>query len=738
MSPLRAALVLVLASACGGDEGMPTGPNVLLVTLDTTRADRLGCYGYAAARTPAIDALAEAGARFDAARSPVPLTLPSHASLLTGVHPAAHGLHVNFQGAVSDEARTLAEALRGCGYRTGAFVAAWVLNREFGLARGFDRYDDVKDRTGRRAQQAERRGDEVCDAALAWLDEGGDGPFFAWVHFFDAHHPYAPPPSFAGDDLYDGEIAFADAQLARLVAWLDANGLREDTLVIVAGDHGESLGEHGEKTHGLFVYDSVVRVPLVVAWPGRIDAGRVVEEPVGLVDVVPTVLALIAADPGHELDGRNLVGALRGDALPLEPILVESEYPLHSFGWAPLRALVSGEWKYIEAPAPELYRLGDDPNELTNLFASEPDRAARMREALATRLASTTRRSAGAAQIDSGDLEQLGNLGYAGGLGQDVGFDEAAGLRDTKASLHLYAGAVDARGLAADEQHQEVVDLLIPWLADSPESDELWSLMGRAQYELGRFLKAEGAYRKSLRARPDDTDRMTALGDAQRRQGRPDDALTTYRRALSIDGSNGKLHSRAGLMLAQRGELEAALSRFRRHTDLEPDSPSAHCNVGNALMGLRRPREAEVAFRGALEIDAACGQAHATLWRALHMADRRREAVDALRTAHVALPQVGFDLELAWQIAIWDGATTAETREAVQLARAVLDRSTAPRVLDVFAAALAATREFDDAEATAMRAISQMSLDPEALSAVTREAIQSRAKLYRARKPYRE
>ena len=745
MSPARsrrtaaAALsLLLLAGACGGDGA--GGPNVLLVTLDTTRADRIGCYGYEAARTPALDALAAEGVLFERARANVPLTLPSHATILTGVHPGGHGLHVNFQGALSSEVRTLAEDLRARGWRTAAFVGAWVLNAEFGLSRGFELYDDLKDRTLRRAQQAELPADEVCDAALEWLGQDSERPFFAWVHFFDAHDPYEPPARFArvGQGPYDGEIAFADSQLARLVRWLEVTGRRADTIVVVAGDHGESLGEHGEAHHGLFVTESAVRVPLVLSWPGQVEAGTVAADPVGLVDLAPTLLDLLGMERAPTSEGRSLVAALRGGRLPSAPKVLESEYALHAFGWAPVRALVSRGWKYVEAPTPELYDLRNDPDELDNLADSESERAARMRAALATYYGGAVQRDAGEAPLDEVDAGQLGKLGYVGGVAPEVDFEEAALLRDPKTALHIQRGAMRAARLLEQGRNEEVVALLEPLLAESPESDEIWSVLAQARLELGQYPAASEAFEKSLRARPDDALRLISLGDALRLQGRSDEARARYERALEIEPDNGKGHSRLGLVLAQAGRMQDALEHFRRHAELDPTSASAHCNVANALLAQGMVAEGIAALRRALAHDPGCAQAHGALWRALKLAGERRAAIAALRAARDALPDEdgALEVELAWELATWSEASREEGAESLALALAGLERRPRdPRAADALGAAQASLGDFEAAVASAQRALrSAQGLLP----AAQVQSIRERIELYRSRRPYRE
>ena len=334
----------LIQSNCAGKQPAPTaaGFNLLLITLDTVRADRLGAYGYAGVETPNLDRLASEGVRFAEAGSPVPLTLPAHATILSGLLPPRHGVRNNGAERFPEEPATLATRLAAAGYRTGAFIGAFVLDRRFGLGRGFDRYDDEIPRERAADLDAERPGRVVTDRALAWLSEKSEKPFFAWVHLYDAHAPYAPPEPFRtlyADRPYDGEIAEVDAQVGRLLAELDRLGIAGRTVVVVVGDHGEALGEHGELTHGLLLYEPSLHVPLLLRAPGVLPTGWVVETPVSLVDLAPTLAGLLdcplSAKTDRPLDGRDLSRQLRERREPAaEDLYAESLYGT-TFGWSP-------------------------------------------------------------------------------------------------------------------------------------------------------------------------------------------------------------------------------------------------------------------------------------------------------------------------------------------------------------------------------------------------------------------
>jgi arylsulfatase A-like enzyme len=361
-----AAIAVLAAGAVAARDTMlrprPTG--LVVVTLDTTRADRLPAYGFGSVATPAIDGLASQGAVFDEAVSVAPLTLTAHTSLFTGLYPPHHGVRDNTDRALDPAHVTLATLLRERGFRTAAFVGAIVLGADRGLARGFDVYDDG--RAPGLPPPRRRSGREVVDRARAWIDHLDDQPFFLWVHLYDVHAPQALPVEFrrAYGDRYEGGIAYVDDQIGRLLDALERRHRLSNTVIVVAGDHGESLGEHGENEHGIFLYESTLRVPLVLCAPGV--AARRVEGVASLVDVFPTVLRLLRVAVPAAGDGVSLMPALTGGRLPERAIYAESLYAAH-FGWGPLRMVRDGRFKFIDAPTPELYDLASDPNEHQNV-----------------------------------------------------------------------------------------------------------------------------------------------------------------------------------------------------------------------------------------------------------------------------------------------------------------------------------------------------------------------------------
>ncbi len=418
--------------------------NLLIVTLDTTRADRLGAYGFAGIQTPTLDRLARDGVLYRQATSVAPLTLPAHCSLFTGLNPPRHGVRDNAGRKLDTSRTTLAELVRDRGFRTGAFVASYVLDAERGLDQGFDRYADVlveKDSATRAPGDLQLPANRVVTRAIDWITHVGASRFFAWVHLYDPHAPYEPPEPYksiyAGRP-YVGEIAFVDAQVGRLITFLESRDLLDRTAVVVLGDHGESLGEHGEAGHGLFVYESVLRVPFIVRAPSIRRAVRDVATVTRTIDVLPTALDLLGLPVPDALDGVSLVPLMTGTVRHLGlDAYAESMSPRYRFGWSALHALRSGRFKLIDAPRPELYDLEADPGETKNLYAPSLHLVKSMTQRL--RAAERTESTEMApAEVDPAAAERLRALGYVGTLAVNAVSDTPAKLADPKDKLALY------------------------------------------------------------------------------------------------------------------------------------------------------------------------------------------------------------------------------------------------------------------------------------------------------------
>ncbi|MCP4901394.1 MAG: sulfatase-like hydrolase/transferase [bacterium] len=480
--------------------------NVVLISIDTLRADHVGCYGAAGDPTPNIDRIAREGVRFNRAYANVPVTTPSHATILTGTFPLFHGVRSNGTHTLPPSSVTLAEMFHDAGYATAGIIGAYPLNRSFGVDQGFDHFDDSieEDEESLTSFSAERSAGEVINRAIDWLDRRNrEQPFFLFVHVYDPHHPYRPPEPFSNqwlEDPYRGEIAYTDAQLGRLFSALENDKNADPTLIAILSDHGEGLGEHNEQTHTVFVYDSTLHVPLILRGPG-IPPGHVVETPVQLVDVTPTLASRANLSIPQEIQGNDLSLLLNDDTLPKEIIFyAETMLPQIQYDWAPLESVRDGSWKYIQAPISELYDLDSDPREIKNLWGQEPDVQVRMQELLRRAHAQLSGSASDAAivSVDADTAKKLAALGYIGAFDADV--DQAIdpmSLPDPKERIGIFNQIEHTFTLISQGRQIEAREIFREMFANYPE--EKWlipivvrSLMTSQQFaEVVSFLSLE-------------------------------------------------------------------------------------------------------------------------------------------------------------------------------------------------------------------------------------------------------
>jgi arylsulfatase A-like enzyme/Flp pilus assembly protein TadD len=637
-----------IACGCSQQEAPPprVARNVLLITIDTLRADRLGIYGATDVETPHIDRLAREGAFAQHAAAHVPLTRPSHVSMFTGLYPAEHGIRDNVSPAVPADLPLLAERFKARGHATAAFVSSVVLTRQSGLARGFDRYSDrfdIGEDDARFLNTIQKRGDEPAAEAMEWI-RAQQGAFFAWVHLYDPHDPYEPPGRYAiqyADRPYDGEVAWSDDLVGRLLGALDEARIADDTLVIVTSDHGEGLGEHGEDVHGYFVYETTLRVPLVVRGPG-VKPGTRIDAVARSVDLFPTILDMAGASddmPRHS--GRSLRTALGGARIDDEPSFAESLVPLVHYGWSDLRSVRDGRWKYILAPRPELYDLDRDPRELQNLADAEPARARAMRAGLEQRLRAertTARSDAAAAAIPPDLLEKLGALGYVspGGPsgGKASGADPKDMLEEYKAlntlmrrgMLALRAGkpaesvehfrGLARRGVDSFEVHYylgRAYTALRRWRDAAREYEQAveklpaygaaWRALGESRVALKDARGAVQAFEKLTTISPRDALARVQLGEAYRDVGRADDAARVMREAVAIDPEPASYWNSLGMVLGGSGRMAEAEQAFAEAEQRDSGNAQYIYNRGVALQRVGRREEAVAQFRRAVELD---------------------------------------------------------------------------------------------------------------------------------------
>jgi choline-sulfatase len=540
---LLAAAPLAGLTACGpAPADAPAAPrSLVLVTIDTLRADRVGCYGHEGARTPTLDGLAARGVRCARTSAVAPLTFPAHTSLMTGLLPPAHGARDNGSHRAVPGLETLAETLRARGFRTGGFTAAFVLDSIYGLDQGFEVYGDVPQRQAEpTAEFEERPAAEVNAEALAWLDSvARDERFFLWVHYFEPHQPYPPagalPPEFRGRP-YDAEVAAADRALGELLDGLEARGRLAESLVVVTSDHGESLGEHGEATHSLFVYEGVLHVPLVFAHAG-LPAGGVLEAPTSTVDVRPTVLELLGVDaPLPAPPATSLVEALRGAELPPRPVYFESLYARLNYGWAELQGVREGDLKLIRAPRPELYDLRGDRAEAENLHAARPDEARRLAgelEAVLDAARAAAPEGDARRELSGEERRRLANLGYTG----------------TAAAGEVEVTLMDPKdGVGRMQRELEVRELM----------------------DAGREAEARAVIETLLVEEPGNPVLNTHMGLAWMRSGSHAEAIPFFERALAGGFENATTRSNLGVCLHFTGDHEGARDQLGRALEENP------------------------------------------------------------------------------------------------------------------------------------------------------------------------
>ena len=583
--------------------------NLLLVSIDTLRADHLGCYGYAAAQTPRLDALARSGLRFARATTVVPLTLPAHTSLMTGTFPAWHGVRDNGGFYVGDDQNTLAETLRAKGYRTGGFISSFVLDSRWGIAQGFETYFDNFDLEKYGDQGGmdiiQRPGSETVDRAVSWLGEDRDRPFFAWVHLYDPHTPYEAPEPFRSRfpanlvGAYDAEIAAADAQLGRLLDTLELQGRLAETLVVVTGDHGEMLGEHGEATHGFFIYDAATHIPVIVSGPGV--PAREVADQVRIVDLMPTALEVLGLPVPPSVQGTSLMPLARGQRLSL---IAQSEswYPRYHYGWSELFSVQDERFHYIRAPRPELYDLQADARELVDRAKEDAARLAALDKALDAHLQRTTSATAakGPQAVDSETEEKLAALGYVGASG---GGRHLEGLPrgDPKDKIELYNLMKQAGGASAEGRIEEAIAKVKEALRADPEIVEAYMLLGNFQKKAGQPAEAIVSYRRALERDPDHQGALFSLAVAYKDQGRLEEARVGLERARALDPRNGRVLWQLADLFVRKGDPAAAEAVVKDALSRKVEEHRFLLKLAESQIEDKRYDDAERSLRLALE-----------------------------------------------------------------------------------------------------------------------------------------
>jgi arylsulfatase A-like enzyme/Tfp pilus assembly protein PilF len=654
--------------------GVCASCNVLLITIDTLRSDRVGAFGGPPGLTPNLDRLAAEGLRLTRTYTSAPLTLPSHTSIMTAVSPPVHGVRANGLFRLGTGLPTLADILKSHGYRTGAFVGAFVLDARFGLNRGFDVYDDRygEKHAGADTEGAERRAEEVVKPAEAWIlgpishqpSAVTGGPFFAWVHLYDPHEPYNAPEPYASQHApYDAEVAYTDAAIGHLLADLTAAHLLDRTLVVVAADHGESLGEHGERSHGVFAYDVTLRVPWII-WVGTETRPRIgaqtFDRPARLIDLAPTVLDVLGVAPPESFEGRSVLARMNAGADEV-PAYFEAMDANLTRNWAPLTGIVSGGYKLIDLPQPELYNLDADPAETTNVFRREAERARTMEAMLRGEVGRLASRASAPGQValNAESRQRLQALGYvassaapgtrvytdaddpktligpANGLNRALADFKAGSRSDAMTAVRAIIGEHPAfstpYGVLASMQRDTgdltgaiatLEDVVRRGIADQ---SVMVVLAGYLQ-EAGALDKAAGILEAVIASHPDYVDAYNSLGVVYSRQGRHAQARAAFMKVLEIDPTSATARENLGVDAMAVGDLATAASELQRALDLDPRLAGAHNVLAAVYLRQKRPADAVVEWRRALELDPRMYDALYNLGTVLYSSGRREEA----------------------------------------------------------------------------------------------------------------
>jgi arylsulfatase A-like enzyme/Tfp pilus assembly protein PilF len=648
----------------------PKRLNVILITMDTLRADHVACYGAKTVQTPTLDSLAKDGVVF----SQVPLTWPSHAAILTGTYPFQNGVQ-DFTGhPLSPEFRSIAQAFKHAGYATGAVVSSFVLDRSWGLARGFDYYDDAFSATAFQQKDiglVDRRADESVNHALAWLKKNQQHPFFFWLHLYDPHSPYDPPEPFRSeyrDHPYDGEIAYADRELGRLIAWLKANWLYDHSLIAFLSDHGESLGEHAEKEHGFFIYNSTTHIPLIVKpAAGSRRIGDRVDAPAETIAVAPTLVTMAGVKDSIEKQFQSK-GLFDFSLNENDAAYSETFYPFSSFGWSPLHSLENAKYHYIEAPQPELYDVIADPREQKNLVAQQTAIVEVLRGKLHDRLKlrpfDQSQPSSGSVNSDAAEkLRALGYVAYQSPVSAEA---LAKGLPDPKSKLWEFNAILQATDAFHVNDFQTGESLLTKVREQDPQMYLIPFMLGEAASRRHDWPVAATEFRKCLDANPNFDQAMMGLahtlinnddfagarpwaekalkinGENYRAwyllgaiDSRTDKkaALTDYEKAVSIQGNFPPLRRDLGILLAEQQSYPQAVVQLEKAVGLGLEDAQLYNFLGIAYSKTNRAVKAIESYRKAIKLDSTLAEAHLNLGFAYQKQNRHQAALEEYKAA---------------------------------------------------------------------------------------------------------
>ncbi len=684
---------LLLAAAAGAYLLFLAGPpsfarlregrdfNVIVITLDTTRADRLPCYGRQDLSTPTLDTFAARGLRFEKCYAQTPLTLPSHTTLMTGTLPLFHGIRDNGGFFVPQKLKTMAELFKDKGYETAAFIAAYVLDSKWGLNQGFDTYFDKFDLSKFKRISlgtVQRPANEILDQALPWLEERKDKRFFAWLHLYDPHSPYEPPPPYDklyADRPYLGEIAFADSQLARLWSWLESNGLLEKTFIVFAGDHGESLGEHEEQSHGFFVYQSAIHVPLIIVTPFPKLQGVISPEVSTLADVLPTVCDMAGLPVPAEVQGRSLLPNFFGRQRKETPLAYsETYYPRFHFGWSDLKSVQDARYKLILAPVPELYDIVADPGEEKNLVYLEKKVYGRMNAEAEAFIGRAGRNAyeTDYSKIDEETRQKLSALGYVGSFTDPA---KLAGkkLGNPREKIGVFNRLSEAREMGLDGKADEAIEIIRGIIASDPDITDAYFSIGNIYFQAQKYKEAIGYFEQVLGRKPDDSFAAINIALSYEAMGRFDDgekflldyikkgfsdpqlyfmlgnmnyiqknydkAVPYFEKCLAANAESAASHSILGAIAIVKDDLPGAEEHLRKAAEISPRLANLHFLMAELAEKRGQNKEAEAEYLKELEISPKHFKAMYNLARSYRMTGQEDKEFEYLTSCMTTNPE---------------------------------------------------------------------------------------------------
>ena len=598
--------------------------NILFITLDTTRADHLGCYGYDKVETPNMDRLAETGILFKNAICQSPLTLPSHSSIFTGTYPFYHGVRDNGGFYLEEDKITFAEVLKEYGWATSAFIGAFVLDSRWGLDQGIDYYYDNFDFAKYKTislDSVQREGGEVIGAFFEWFEENYHKKFFSWIHLYDPHTPYDPPEPYKTRysnrpwGLYDGEIAYVDELIGKVLDKLKEKDILENTLIVIVGDHGESLGEHGENSHGFFIYDAAILVPLIIHFPSSKLGGKRVTVQVETIDIMPTLLKILELPVPHEVQGNSLIPLIM-DKNPRQERLAYSEtyFPRYRYGWSELKSLRSSQYKYILAPKPELYDIVNDPKEQNNIYKQNLKTGKKFEQKLKIlqeEMSAKGIEEKGPQKLDEESREKLMALGYIGGFTSHSKLEKSENLPDPKDKIILYNKIKLAQGASAKEDLDKALEHINMVIEEDPRIMQARQVRSHIFLKQNKIEEAIEDCKEALKIDPEYEAAIFNLALAYKRLKKFDEAIAGYERLMQLDPRDHKPYVNLGKIYLELEEADKAIPFLQQAIKIEPERSSiSHNLLGAAYIENKMLELAEPELRKALEMRPRIPDAH--------------------------------------------------------------------------------------------------------------------------------